>query len=76
MPRQSSRKAPAGNYSQAPRNMRNFVLGKSVLRQGVITDETQNVRNVEHVIKYLQSNAFKRKIKETAEAEEESLLLE
>jgi hypothetical protein len=70
MPKKSNRKAPQGNYSQAPKNLRNFVSGKTILRQGIITDETQNVHNVEHIIKYLQSNAFKRKIKETVEAEE------
>jgi hypothetical protein len=68
MPRASQRQAPSGNYSNAPKNLRNFHEGKNIVPQGIITDPQQNVHNVEHIIKYLQSNAFDRKIQSMIDA--------
>jgi len=62
MPRQSNRQPPSGNYSQAPKNLRNFAQGVNIVPQGIITDPQQNVHNVEHIIKYLYSDAFIRKL--------------
>jgi hypothetical protein len=62
MPRESQRRPPQASYANAPKNLRNFAEGSGIVPQGIITDETQNVHNVEHIIKYLDSNAFKRKV--------------
>jgi hypothetical protein len=56
------RKPPQGDYSHAPRNLRNFAEGKNLLPQGIITSNEQAIHNVEHIIKYLNSEAFDRKI--------------
>jgi hypothetical protein len=68
MPRQSQRQPPAGNYSTAAKNLRNFAEGRNIVPQGIITDPQQNVHNVEHIIKYLHSNAFDRKIQAMIDA--------
>jgi len=67
MPRQSNRQPPSGNYSQAPKNLRNFAEGANIIPQGIITDPQQNVHNVEHIIKYLYSDAFIRKLQGSLE---------
>jgi len=62
MPAKRQRNAPLGSYSNAPKNLRNFATGSNIIPQGIITDPQQNVNNVEHIIKYLSSNAFRRMI--------------
>jgi hypothetical protein len=62
------RQAPQGDYSHAPKNIRNYVEGKNILPQGIITSNEQNIQNVEHIIKYLHSDAFDRKIQDIVDA--------
>jgi len=59
MPRQSDRNQPQVDYSRASKNFRSFRDQSRIIPQGIITDPQQNVHNVEHIIKYLQSNAFR-----------------
>jgi len=61
MPRNSHRQPPTTDYSNAPKNLRSFRDQSRIIPQGIIDPEhpTQNVHNVEHIIKYLKSNAFR-----------------
>jgi len=56
------RQPPKGDYSKAPKNMRNFVNGK-MLRQGIIEGTDQTTANTAQIIKFLQSKRFNDKIK-------------
>jgi len=64
MPINSDRKPPLADYSNASKNLRNFAEGKNILRQGIIDkeDSRQAVHNIEHIIKYLESKQFEKKI--------------
>jgi len=56
------RQKPKGDYSKAPKNMRNFVNGK-MLRQGIIEGIDQTTANTAQIIKFFQSKRFNDKIK-------------
>jgi hypothetical protein len=59
----SDRKSPLKTPEQVrglSKNMKRYLTGEKVLQQGIIEGDKQNVHNVEQIIKYLDSNAFRR----------------
>jgi len=75
MPAKNNRQSPQADYSGAPKNIRNFAEGKNIIPQGIIEGEKQANNNIEHIIKYLHSDAFARNIESMIDAAINKLLM-